>query len=148
MWLVGELTFVTEQYFHTNSIVVAQREFKKHFNKLHAPSRKVILRCANNFRKTGSIHLKRGGRKRSSRVTQNIEKVQEVMERSPRKSVRRVSQEVGVSSTTAYRILTLDLKLYPYKVQVVQKLKDQRNVLRLQFAQWFLNKCADNDNFL
>ena len=62
MWVIGELTFVTEQYFHINLIVITQKEFKKHFNKLHAASRKVILRCAKKFRKI----VKNGGMKSTS----------------------------------------------------------------------------------
>lgn len=148
MWKIEELTFVTENYFRTNSIITAQRKFKTHFNTLYAPSRKVILRCAQNFRKTGSIHLKKKGSIRSTRTPQNIEKVQEVMERSPHKSIRRLSQEVGVSTSSTYRMLTLDLKLYPYKMQVTQQLKEKDKAARLEFAQWFVKKCDDNDEFL
>ena len=131
MWTIEELTFITEEYFRLNSIVAAQRSFKARFQVLHAPSRKIILRCVRNFGKTGSIQLETKGKKRTSRTNENIENVKQVMERSHQKSVRRLSQEVGVSKTSVHRILKLDLGLYPYKIKISQQIKENDKISRL-----------------
>ena len=45
------------------------------------------------------------------------------------------------------RILHKDLHLWPYKIQVVQKLKNTDFANRLQFSHWFLDKFDENNNF-
>lgn len=49
-------------------------------------------------------------------------------------------QEIGVSTTTMQRILTKDLKLYAYKVQLTQDLKPEVRGERIIFVNWILEQ--------
>ena len=95
-WSDEKLAFITEQYFRSgNSIVQAQRLFRKHFQvhgRAPVPSRKVILRCVRNFRETGNINRKAsGGVAATSRTPDGVKTVDRIINRSPRKSVRRLA---------------------------------------------------------
>lgn len=82
------------------------------------------------------------------RTSEKIEIVRHIIEESPSKSVRRVSSETSISTTSVYRILRYDLSLFPYKVQLMQGLKETDYHKRLQFANWFLEKASAGDTFL
>jgi hypothetical protein len=47
-----------------------------------------------------------------------------------------LSAGLGLTKTSVHRILTDELKLYPYKIQVMQVLSDNDKVRRLRFAKW------------
>ena len=53
----------------------------------------------------------------------------------PRKSTRRLSQENGISRTSVLRILHDDLKLFPYKIQILQRQTDQNKAERETFCE-------------
>ena len=61
------------------------------------------------------------------------------IEQSPRKSTRRLSQIVGISRVTMQKIINNDLKLFPYKVQIPQKLTNAKKKNRSNFV-WVLVK--------
>ena len=60
MWTPLEISYVVEAYLPSGlSIVTAQTQFRQHFQRCEAPSRKVIiLRAVQNFRDT-SIAIKK-----------------------------------------------------------------------------------------
>ena len=53
----------------------------------------------------------------------NVDAVRDSVKRSPKKSPRRRSQELILSRTSLQRILKKDLQLYPYRIQIKNKLK-------------------------
>ena len=73
----------------------------------------------------------------------HVQDVRAHLEQSPRKSTRRLSQEVGISRTSVRRIIHGDLKLFPYKVQVLQAQtqanKDQRYEFGQEISKWIEN---------
>ena len=68
--------------------------------------------------------------------------------RSPRKSVRRRSQELGMTRESVRRVLTSDLHLYPYKIQMKQKLADADKEKRVTMCERFCNVLENDENFL
>ena len=52
-----------------------------------------------------------------------VEQVQEAFVCSPKKSVRRASQQLNIHKSTLSKILRTRLKFHPYKMQLVHKLK-------------------------
>ncbi|KAJ4447239.1 hypothetical protein ANN_09243 [Periplaneta americana] len=60
--------------------------------------------------------------------------VQAAYERSPRKSLRRASRELQVPKSTLQRIVHKRLKLYSYKVQLMQRLEPDDKPKRMKFA--------------
>jgi hypothetical protein len=53
---------------------------------------------------------------------------------SPTKSVRRLVQQIGVSTSTAWKICRDDLSLFSYKMQLSQPLSEDRIGRRYAFA--------------
>jgi hypothetical protein len=88
-----------------SSFVTTQRRFRQYFRKREAPSRKVILRAVSNFRETGNAKKPSPGRPRTSRSAVNIEHVSNAIAQSPRKSTRRLAQQVNITYTSVRRIL-------------------------------------------
>jgi len=73
---------------------------------------------------------------------QNIEAVRMALTRSPSKSTRRASAELGISHRSLQRILHSDLHLFPYKMTVLHKLTATDKERRLQFALWAIEEEA------
>jgi transposase len=59
-------------------------------------------------------------------------------------SVRQVAVEVGISKSSVHNLLRKRLRLYPYRLQLLQTLEPADKPQRLQFAHWLLN----NQNIL
>ena len=107
-------------YVEFKSIIRVQREFRRVFNQ-DAPTDKSIKKWYETFLATGTVLKKHGGGRKVSDET--VEKVQAAYEQSPRKSLRRASRELEMSKSTVHRIVRKRLKLYAYKLQIVQELK-------------------------
>jgi hypothetical protein len=78
----------------------------------------------------------------------NIERVANAIAQSPRKSTHRLAQQVNITHTSVRRILKNDLKLYPYKVQLLHQLLPADSVHRVTFSEWFVNKCREENDFV
>lgn len=139
-------------YKNNDSLEAAQREFRRFYNLGRhgvVPSKHAIKGWINNFEETGSaLKKKPTGRPRSARTPQNIDVVRESVLRSPRRSIRKQSAAVGMSRESVRRILRLDLKFHPYKLQMVQELKENDYQLRLGFCQEMITKINNDDEFL
>jgi len=83
-----------------------------------------------NSEETGSaLKKKPTGRPRSAHTPQNIEAVCVSVLRSPRCSVRKLAAAVRLSRECVRRILQVDLKFHPYKLQIMQELKEKDHQL-------------------
>ncbi|XP_061777078.1 polyamine-transporting ATPase 13A3-like [Nerophis ophidion] len=100
----------------------------------------------NKFRTHGSVNnLNRkdtdgqshSGRPKSSRTPQNVDAVRDSV---VRKSVRRRSQELGMNRESVRRILIAVLHLYPYGIQIQQKLTPADKRIQVIMCQWFCDK--------
>lgn len=117
----------------------------------------MIYRWVNKFRTHGTVHNLNGkdtnrqshsGRPKSSRTPHNVAAVRDSVARSPSKSVRRRSQELGINRESVRRILITDLHLYPYRIQIKQKLTSDDMRKRVIMCQWFCDKIDDVPDFL
>jgi hypothetical protein len=61
------------------------------------------------------------------------------MVQSPKKSIRKLSQQVGVSYGTAHTALKKRLCLHPYKITAVRELKPGDSAKRVAYCEWFLD---------
>jgi hypothetical protein len=101
------------------------------------------------FEETGSLmNLPHTGRPRSARKEENIERVRASIEDEPQTFTRRRSRELGLSRTSLRRILTKDLKMFPYKIQLVQKLKPTDHPQRLNYAIRIQELARENNEFI
>ena len=103
-WTTEQKIFIVEAYFRQKSIHAAQLQFKERFRCREFPVHSMIYRWVNKFRTHGTVHnLNRkdtsrqsySGRPKSSRTPHNVAAVRDSVVRSPSKSVRRRSQELG-----------------------------------------------------
>ena len=75
-----------------------------------------------------------------------MERVCAAFTRSPRKSTRCSSCELGIPQTTVWRVLKKRLQLKPYRLQLVQALKNNDYLRRMEFCNQML-QMEDDENF-
>ena len=68
--------------------------------------------------------------------------------RSPKKSVPRRSQELRMTRESLWHVLTSNLHLYAYKIQIKQQLTDADKEKRVTMCEWFSNMLENDKNFL
>ena len=137
-WSLEHRVFAYDAYVKNGeSVTETQRLFKRRFNigrHGNVPSRNSILRWVNALRTTGSLlKAKPPGPVRSARTSENVDRVREAITRSPRRSARRHSTELGISQSTMQRILHKDLVFQPYKIMTLQQLNPRDYQQRLSF---------------
>ena len=95
--------FYFRELIKTESATAVQRVFRLRLNIQH-PTRKSICRWNHQFEQIGCLCKgKSSGRPRVSE--ENVKRIQESFERSPRKSTRRASRELGIPQPTVWRVL-------------------------------------------
>ena len=128
-WTGEERAFAIKAYYQNGeSLVRAQRAFRTHFNVPHnrpVPSNHAINTWVDNFEVSGSTSKKRGGGQKSVQTPENIERVREAFERSPRRSAVRHSTTLGITPRSVRKILHNDLHYHPYKIQIIQRIQDE-----------------------
>ena len=113
------------------------------------PSKHAIKTWIKNSEETGSaLKKKPTGRPRSARTPQNIEAVCVSVLRSPRRSVHKLAAAVRLSQECVRRIFHVDLKFHPYKLQIVQELKENDHQLRIEFCQQIMTNINKDNEFL
>ena len=80
-------------------------------------------------------HKDHNGRHRSAIIPENTQNLRESLEESPRKSTRRLSQETDISRTSILRILHDGLKLFSYKIQILQTQTDHNKAEQETFCE-------------
>jgi hypothetical protein len=66
------------------------------------------------------------------------------LEHTPRKSLKRLAQETGVSESSV-RMGTQLLKLRPYKRTVIHNLQPRDSASRVRFCRWFIQSVVEGD---
>ena len=105
--------FCVREFIKTESANAVQRAVRLRFN-IQPPTRKNICRRNHQFEQIGCLCKgKSYGRPRVSE--ENVRRFQESFERSPRKSTRRASRELGIPQPTVWRVLRRRLLFKPKK---------------------------------
>jgi len=148
---VNQLVFADMTFIECKSIITVQRNVRRQFNIPvggNVPSRNSILDWYHKFQNTGSVLRTYKGSQKSVRTPENIERVRQAIEQSPQRSARRHSQWLNLSTRTVQRILHNDLQLFPYKVQIVQRLLPNDFVTRIEFCNRFQQLLHENHEFM
>ena len=140
---------IIEAYFATKSVPLTQQQCRNDFGRNNEPDRRTIQCLVAKFQKTGTVadahkdwyHLLFGI------IPENIQNLWECHEESPRKSTCRLSQETGILKKTVLRILHDDLKLFPYKIQILQRQTDQNKAEQETFYE-DISQRIENDTGL
>jgi Helix-turn-helix domain (DUF4817) len=142
------ILIVKTYYQNGESFAETVRKLRASLGREDAPTVYTVRRLIHKFEETGStIDNKKSGRPRSGRSEANVVAVSDSVAVSPGKSIRRRAQEMRLSSTTMQRILSKDLQLHPYKVQLTQELKPTDHGKRRQFVEWILEMQRENEGF-
>ncbi|GBM69071.1 hypothetical protein AVEN_275702-1 [Araneus ventricosus] len=148
---VSERIFIVRTYYsNNNNPIVTQRKFATEFKlKTTGPSVSTINRLIQKFERTGSVcddMFGNVGRPLSVKTPEKIERTRQVFERSPRTSIRKAAQQVGIKRESVRQIVVADLQLFPYKIQIHQRLSQRSVEQRLEFANTIV-EMIDNHQF-
>ena len=128
----GENCDVIKWYYgNHNSIVTAQRRFRRFYKSRTAPKPDTIKNIVKRFEGNGAVDdTARPGPSKTD---------------SLHRSSRRLSRELQLSRTTVRRIPIDDLNLFPYKIQILQKQSTIQKEKRLTFAKLMSEKIGNNE---
>ena len=123
---------IIKAYFTAKSVLLTQQQCRKDFGKNNVPNGRTIQRLVAEFQKTGSVADAHKGQDCSlfGIIPENIQNLQERHKDFPRKSTLCLSKETGILRTSVLRMLHDDLKLFPYKIQILQRRTDQNKTER------------------
>ena len=148
-YTIEQRVHIVKIYYQNNeSIRKTFRALREFYGRNNRPAASTIRRLVNKFEASGTVTDKVVPvRQRNARSAANIAAVNQSVREDPNLSVSRRSQELGISQTSTWRILRLDLGLYPYKIQLTQELKPNDHSLRRNFADWVLEQLEVDANF-
>ena len=112
-----------------------------------APDTRTIQCLVAKFWETGSvgdIQKCHSGQHRSAVIPENIQNLEERLEESPRKSTCCLSQETRILRISVLRILHDELKLFSYKIQILQKQTDHNKGEQKKFCEDIDQKIKNN----
>ena len=92
--------------------------------------------------------LQRKGAGRPQISEEEIQSVRVAYTRSPRKSIRRASTQLQIPHSTIHKVLHRNLRLYAYKVQLLQALKPEDELRQTEFAVTVLDRLDSDPGFL
>ena len=96
---------------------------------------------------TGTVFdTRRSGQPRTSE--ENIERVRQAFKRSPMKSICTAARQLEVLRSTVHKVLHKNLRLYAYKVQMLQALQPNNMSRRKEFAVNMLQRISEDEAFL
>ena len=109
-------------------------------------STRTIERWRKQLREEGVIEPSFSpGRKRSVRTAMVIQKAKRILKSKCVKSKRALGRKLGMSATSAYRVLTDDLRCKAYKMIREPKLTDKQKLRRVAFSNWIRNNFRKSD---
>jgi hypothetical protein len=123
-------------YFETKSPVTVIRMMQKKYPDDNRLTKLQVHWLVNIFQQTGSVEDSRhnnSGRPRSSRSLENVAEIQQVIQETPQKSVRKVSGDITNKSSYG------SLNLFPYSLSIMQHMKETDINSRLEFARWMID---------
>ena len=133
-------------FIKTKSDVQIQRNYRSKYGR-DPPSRPSIRLWHKKFMETGTVFdTRRSGRPRTSE--ENIERVRQAFQRSPMKSIRTAARQLKLPRSTVHKVLHKNLRLYAYKVQMLQALQPNDMPRRKEFAVNMLQRISEDEAFL
>ena len=124
-------------YKSDENVTLALRKWSTTFKNRPKPSPTMVKKLIARFEKNGSIaddHEAKKTKQRTARTPEIIEHTRELTIQNPRISLHQLASRMGISKTSAWRIMRDDLKNFPYKIQMHQRLTDSAVEKRLSFA--------------
>jgi hypothetical protein len=114
--------FIVEHYFSTQSYAECHNVFRNSFPDYVVPNKSTVQCLVKRFPETGSTGKKCHSGHRCVLSNDSLEDIRAHLRQSPRKSLRKLSQQTGMTYGSIQRAAKR-LKLHPYQVQVYHELK-------------------------
>lgn len=126
----------------------ASRLYAERFPERRIPAHTLFARINQRLRETGSVEIKRldNGAQRTIRTPEFEEEVLRRFENNPAESTRAVADAMRVNHVSVWEVLHEQL-LHPYRLQKVQELGLNDFIPRVEFCQWFLDRCREEPQF-
>nr|CAI5834537.1 unnamed protein product [Callosobruchus analis] len=126
----------------------AVRLYEQKFPNRRIPHHSTFASIEMRLRETGNLRTKRNnaGRPRTTRTVPIEEAILNNLLERPSLSTRTIGKSINLSNSIVWRVLREQM-LHPYKFTQVQALEPQDYPLRLQFCNWFSEKCREDRNF-
>jgi hypothetical protein len=135
---IEQRVFLIETYFtKKKSVKKCIRKFRLKFPEAPVPTQPYVNQLIRKLHITGSMLDKKKERKRNVLTEEKLTDIQARLQLSPRKSLRRLSQETDVAYTTARRATKL-LGFRPYRILEVHRIKHTHFNLSITFCSWLL----------
>ena len=100
-----------------------------------------MINVIKKFEISGSVPTaKSNSRPRTGRSKLNIAAVSASVDESPSTSIRHRAQQLNISRCSVQRILTKDLHLHAYKIQLTQELHPEYHAQHRTFSNWILEQ--------
>lgn len=142
------LQIVQLYYENGRSTRNVYRALRATYGPHNRPTERTIRYTIDKFETQFSImDNTRPHRPHPARSEGNIAAVAASVREDREESIRRRSQQLGLSYATTWRILRKDLGLKAYKIQLVQELKATDLPNRFRFSRWTLDKLAEDPLF-
>ena len=146
--IAQRVNFVRLYYKNDENPANVFRAIRTDFGRHGRPTEHIIANVVRKFEQTGSVaDIVRPVHHRNVRSAENIAAVAASVEDDPNVSIPRRAQQLGLSNTSLWRILHLDLHLHPYKVQLVQKLERGDHGMRREYVDWVNEQQQQNAEF-
>lgn len=137
---LNERVYIYKTYLKSRkSCAKTRRKFRNKFPNRPVPTANTIKNLSTKFNETGSVNNKKIVRRRHVLTEEKLDQIGERLEHTPQKSLNRLAQETGISKSSARTAAKL-LKLKPYKIPVVQELRQTDPDRRVRFCNWVLEK--------
>lgn len=140
VWSIPDRVRLVQLYYQSGSATQARRTFMREGNRRQGPSVKTIVQLVSRFEESGSVAGKSYKRATTATTPTTIKQIARAISRNPRLSVRRLSKRTGIPPTTIHRILRKWLRLFPFKVQLTQKMKRGDKSSRIRQCKWLAAK--------
>lgn len=143
MITIEEKTFCVFSYKSSLSLITVQREFRRRFRK-NPPTHQSILRWYRQFQDSGNV-LKRKSSGRPRVPLETVARVRQCFEQRPQQSLGSAVHELGLPKSTVWKVLRKSLLLKPYRLQLLQKLKQGDFEKRKEMCDNLTDHLQDNN---
>jgi hypothetical protein len=154
---IEEKTDIVEWYFEVkndkkvkNKYQFVKNKFSSKYPRKVKPTKRTVLNNVNNFIKYGSVknRQKNTPHKKTVITPENIQKVENCLKSGEAKSVIKIGLKTDIGRESVRNILNKELNLFPYKVQIAQKIPENSIQKRLEFCNKMLGKYEINSDLL
>jgi hypothetical protein len=134
--------FILERYFPTRSYAECQNAFRNSFPDSVVPNKSTVQRLVERFRETQSIGEKRRSGRPSVLSNDSLEDIRARLLQSPRKSLRKISQETRTLMKLGLLIVLLPHGLRDFWITLYYRITDSLLgfCLNISLAKKFCNQ--------